>query len=133
MERVSLVQLNNALTTTGEPSQRRLPDAELTDLGLLMDQMQTRYPSQDQEGSIEGYLADFEQLALKYSLRSVRDALAELRIKPGQSFFPRPDEVAEEIESQRVRRTQDAARSEGDKWLASWDRHVREVKAERAQ
>ena len=28
-----------------------------------------------------------------------RDALAALRIKPGQGFFPRPDEVAAEIEA----------------------------------
>lgn len=43
---------------------------------------------------------DFEQLALKYSLPMVRQALAALRIRPGQSFFPRPDEVAEEMEIQ---------------------------------
>jgi hypothetical protein len=56
------------------------------------------------EQSLEGYLADFEQLALRYSLAKVQRALAELRIAPGQKFFPRPDEVAEVIEQQRERR-----------------------------
>ena len=39
-------------------------------------------------------------MSLNYSLPNVRAALAELRIKPGQSFFPRPDEVAAELERQ---------------------------------
>jgi hypothetical protein len=49
------------------------------------------------------YQEDLEQLALKYSLRKVLKALRALRIKAGQSFFPRPDEVAQEIEIQQER------------------------------
>lgn len=104
MERVNLALLNNALTTTGEQLQRRLPDEELAQLAVLVTQMADRYPSQDLEQSIEGYLADFEQLAMLYGLRKVYEALAALRIRPGQKFFPRPDEVAEEIEHQRERK-----------------------------
>jgi hypothetical protein len=69
------------------------------ELAVLVEQSAKRYPNQDLTESMEGYLQDFEQLALKYSLPRFRDALAALRIKPGQGFFPRPDEVASEIEA----------------------------------
>lgn len=62
--------------------------------------MADRYPSQDLSDSLDGYLWDFEQLAIKHTLPVVQDALAALRVRAGQSFFPRPDEVAEEIEHQ---------------------------------
>lgn len=101
MERVSLVQLNSALKTIAEPSRRRLPDEEYSSLVVMFGQMQTRYPSQDLEEATEGYLSDYEQLCLRYSLRAVRDALAELRISPRQRFFPRPDEVAEVLKVMR--------------------------------
>jgi hypothetical protein len=58
---------------------------------------------------MEEYLADFERLALRYSLPRVEAALAELRIDLEQVFFPRPDEVASEIERQR---SQDAEKLE---------------------
>lgn len=72
-------------------------------MALLVGQMAQRYPSQDLSDSLEGYLADFEQLAVMHTLPAVQEALAALRIRPGQSFFPRPDEVATEIEKQRDR------------------------------
>lgn len=68
-------------------------------MALLVKQTAKRYPNQDMTESMEGYLQDFEQVALKYSLPRFREALAALRIKPGQGFFPRPDEVAAEIEA----------------------------------
>ena len=108
MERISLAQLNNALTLTEPPSQRRLSDEESIHLALIVDQMRQRYPSQDLTDSLEGYLWDFEQLALRYSLPKVTAALAELRLTPGQSFFPRPDEVAGEIERQQEARNRSA-------------------------
>jgi len=99
MEHVSLVQLNNALTATSPRSPRRLSDADWMEMALLVKQTAKRYPNQDMTESMEGYLQDFEQVALKYSLPRFREALAALRIKPGQGFFPRPDEVAAEIEA----------------------------------
>lgn len=63
MERVSLALRNSALTTTEGQSQRRLPDAQVGHLVVLVTQMADRYPSQDLEQSI------------------------------AQKFFPRPDEV----------------------------------------
>jgi hypothetical protein len=50
---------------------------------------------------MEGYLWDFERLALRYSMAEVQAALAEWRITPGARFFPRPDEIAAEIERSR--------------------------------
>lgn len=49
------------------------------------------------------YLADFERLAMKYSLQKVEDAIAALRIDPEQRFFPTPDDVAHEIRQQRLK------------------------------
>lgn len=111
MQRIDQAQLNNALTTTGAQLQKHLPNAEFQELAVLVQQTIERYPSQDLADSMSGYLHDLENLCLKYSLRSVKDALWELRTKPGQTFFPRPDEVAGEIEDQieRGRVARDAA------------------------
>lgn len=100
MEQIDRVSLMNVLAPTNALLQRRLPDAESVELGVLLAQMADRYPAQDLRDSMEGYLWDFEQLALKYSLPKIQTALAALRIQPGQRFFPRPDEVAAEIEAQ---------------------------------
>ncbi|HEV2133774.1 MAG TPA: hypothetical protein VGR47_05880 [Terracidiphilus sp.] len=105
MEQVDRASLMNVLGLTLAPLEERLRDEELRELGLLLAQMAQRYPAQDLSDSLESYLWDFEQLALKYSLPTVREALAALRIRPGRSFFPRPDEVAEEIEEQRAAAT----------------------------
>ena len=103
MERLSLAQLSNALTVTEQPSQKLLNASDGQALTALVLQMAERYPSQDLADSIEGYLWDFQQLAVRFGLAAVRESLSELRIRPGQSFFPRPDEVAEEIQHQRER------------------------------
>jgi hypothetical protein len=60
---------------------------------------------------MEGMLHDFEQLALRYGLRQVRDVLAELRIRPGQKFFPQPDQVAGECEAMATKAKQEAAKN----------------------
>lgn len=104
MEQAFLAQLSSALTVTSPLLQRQLKDAEWKELAVLVGQTAKRYPNQDLTDSMEGYLQDFEQVALRYSLPQFREALAELRIKPGRGFFPRPDEVAAEIEASRDRR-----------------------------
>jgi hypothetical protein len=103
MERIGKVQLDSVLLITVMPSEKRLSDSDGQALTGLILQMADRYPSQDLTDSMEGYLWDFQQLAMRYSLPKVTEALAELRIRPGQSFFPRPDEVAGEIEYQRAK------------------------------
>lgn len=131
MERVTQAQLNSALTAQGANLQKSLSKEDSSTLLILLNSLAKRYPSQDQAESIEEYFRDFEALALKFSLLKVEKALAALRIKPGQAFFPRPDEVAEEMEAQRERGINDAIRRDGNKWLEDWERHRLKIRAER--
>jgi hypothetical protein len=71
---------------------------------------------------MDDYLADFERMAQKYSLRKIAEAFERLRIKPGQAFFPRPDEVADEIEVRRESDVYDANTSQAKKYLAELER-----------
>lgn len=112
MEAISRASLESALTVVSEPSPKSLSDGEFSELAVLTAQMVQRYPSQDTEVSLEGYLTDFEQLALKHSLAHVKQALMELRIRPNQQFFPRPDEVAAEIDRQREAKAHEVSRKE---------------------
>ena len=100
MESIAQVLQSSASPLTCSPSQRRLNDEDGAKLFLLLSQMAQRYPAQDMTDSLEGYLQDCETLALRYSLPKVYEALAALRTKPDQTYFPRPDEVASEIERQ---------------------------------
>ena len=117
LERVTEAQLSSALTLPAANLQRSLSSADLSILLAEMDTLIRRYPSQDQEQSIEVFQRDLEALALKYSLRKVQKALAALRIKPGQTFFPKPDEVADEIEHQRERSKYAEMNREGEEFL----------------
>lgn len=121
MERITSAQLNSALQPTSQPSEKRLSVADSAHLMVLVGQMLQRYPSQDLTDSVEGLTRDYEALALKYSLPKVEKALASLRIKPGQAFFPRPDEVADEIENLRERGVNDAIRKDGQQFMEYWD------------
>src|SRR5580693_4436636 len=96
-----LVRLMHGSAEITERSRSRLPDEGYAYLSILVDQMQARYPHQDLADSMQGYLEDYEQLALKYSMGEVQDALAEWRITPGAKSFPRPDEAATLIERHR--------------------------------
>lgn len=61
--------------------------------------MAANYPHQalpDETGDI--WREGIERLALKYTLRRVRDVLADFLIRPGQRFFPHPSEIAEALE-----------------------------------
>lgn len=127
MERVSRAQLENALTVHEESSPTSLSKEDSFRLLAVMEKLTRRYPSQDQESSIEAYFRDFEELAAKHSLRKVEKAIAALRIKPGQSFFPRPDEVSEEIERQQERSVASDQRQEGAKFTERWHKHLEQI------
>lgn len=127
LERVSRAQLENALTVQDESSLALLNREESSRLLAVMDEMTRRYPSQDQEASIEAYFRDFEQLAAKHSVEKVEKAICALRIKPGQSFFPRPDEVSEEIERQIERGVANDLRREGDEFTKRWHAHMDQI------
>ena len=104
MERISsIVQRSNGLTETSGQLAMRLPQEESLALGVLLAQTAKRYPNQELTESMGEYLADYEQLSLKYSLQKVEDAVAALRIDPEQRFFPTPDEVAQKIKQTRLR------------------------------
>ena len=104
MERVTEAQLVNASTTTDSRLQKLLSSEDGLGLTSLLEAAQRRWPNQDQQETIEEYLGDYERLTLRYSLRAVQEAMAELRVDPRQEFFPKPNEVAAEIERQRLRR-----------------------------
>ena len=104
LEKVNRASLVNALTQPSSALARRLPSVELEALGIMLARTVRRYPSQENGETIEEYLTDFEQLALKYSLQKIADALAALRIDPDQEFFPKPNEVAHEIEQQQLKK-----------------------------
>jgi hypothetical protein len=117
LEKVTEAQLNSALTAPDASLPKSLSTEDSSILLAEMDLLIQRYPSQDQEYSIEVYHKDFEVLALKYSLPKVKKALEALRIKPGQNFFPKPDEVAEEIELRREQSLAAARNQDGKEFL----------------
>lgn len=120
LEQISRAQLNSALTTGASSLQRSLSSGDSATLLALMESMMRRYPMQDLGETAEEYFLDYEQLALKYSLQRVQEALAALRIDPEQRFFPQPNEVAAEIESQKRRRV-------GDHMIRSTQAYLRQV------
>lgn len=98
MEAISKVATQSGAAITSRRSATRLNAEELKFLLTLLEQTADRYPHQDLSIAMEGYLHDFEVLAIRYSLRLVMKSLGELRVRPGQRFFPQPSEVAEVIE-----------------------------------
>ena len=77
---------------------------EEQELLLLLEQTILRYPHQDLSRAIEGFYHDYRILCERYGLPTIKTALMELRIMPGQRFFPQPSEcaeVAEEIVKRR--------------------------------
>ena len=97
MDHISRVSPASAIKPTARSLQRSLSTGDFTALLGILDRTVSRYPNQDLTDALPEYTADLEQLALKYSLQSVEDAICALRVKPDQRFFPTPDEVASEI------------------------------------
>lgn len=87
-------------------SERPQSSSGLSELAELMEQMAGRYPHQDMEAAAKNYLFDYGRLMEKHGLPAVKTALLNLRIKPGQKFFPTPDEAATELEA--MAKTQDS-------------------------
>jgi hypothetical protein len=111
MERITKQEAESALapqkselTETGAQLQMCLPQEELTALGILLEQTARRFPNQDLRDALPEYLKDLEQLALRYSLRDVEDAITALRTDPDFDYFPTPNEVARKIRTARLRK-----------------------------
>src|SRR4051812_9469537 len=99
MEKIDRAQVEFALTKPTQPSTRHLlPESDYEQLTIVLRQLQRRYQHQDLSDSVQDLLMDYEALALRYSLAAVIGVLRELRITPGQAYFPRPDEVAQLLE-----------------------------------
>jgi hypothetical protein len=64
----------------------------------------SRYPNQNLTASLPGITSDLEILAGRFGFSQVEIAIKELRITPGQKFFPHPSEVAEEIQRAQARK-----------------------------
>lgn len=102
LEKPTLAQLSSALTVQEKSLRNTLSTGDLSTLVALTESLLRRYPGQDQEESVLEYQKDYERLAMVYSVTQVQQAVAALRIKPDQKFFPRPDEVAAQIERDRA-------------------------------
>jgi hypothetical protein len=81
-----------------------LDEEGLKALGVLLAKTAKRYHNQDLSDVMEEYLADLEQLAVRYSVQSVEEAIAELRVDPEQTFFPTPTEIAAKMKQLRLKR-----------------------------
>lgn len=132
LERISQAKLSDVLTAPDAQLRRSLPSEELAALGALMESMARRWP-QEVEDSIGTYMADMEQLAIRYRLSRVFDAVQSLRTAPGQKFFPRPDEIADELERQKSKREAAADVRRADEYLRWLHERMRICKAERAE
>lgn len=104
LTKINKVQLESALTATAAPLQRSLSNEDGLYLLALLNQTAKRYLNQDLRDALPEYMKDLEQLSLKYSLQTVEDAIAKLRIDPEQDFFPTPNDVADQIERDRLRK-----------------------------
>jgi hypothetical protein len=100
LQKISKAQLSSVLTAPAASLQKSLSAEDSTTLLALMDGLTRRYPSQDQQESIGEFFADYEQLAVRKGMQRVVEAVQALRIDPEKRFFPRPDEVAAEIDRQ---------------------------------
>lgn len=115
--------LKNVSTGLDVSSPALLSKEDSCHLIAMMEELTRRYPSQDHESSIAAYFKDYEKLASKCGMRRVQKAVEALRIMPGRAFFPRPDEVAEEIEHQREKGIMAAMVKEGkqfDRQYKAW-------------
>jgi hypothetical protein len=118
----TLAKIISASCALDRPQPQSLPDAELSELTLLIVQMSEAYPGHDQSDSLDGLIADYERLSLRYSLAAVYDALAEWRITPGAKYFPQPHEIADQIERKReVSRAERQSRESAAR-NAQWER-----------
>jgi hypothetical protein len=92
-------------------ARRSMKPEEEEELSLLLDQTILRYPHQDLSRAIDGFYHDYTLLCERYGLPAVKQALQELRLMPGQRFFPQPSECAEVAEEIVKRRKAEEAKA----------------------
>ena len=80
------------------PGTQQLSRDSLMQLGTMLRQMSAAFPNQEyDEETTQIFLLTFEDLAMKYGLKSLEAALRGFLTR--QKFFPHPAEVAEELEA----------------------------------
>jgi hypothetical protein len=115
MERITAIEVrqlveSSALSVRG--TEQQLSGTQLEQFSLLCRQMQPYYPHQEfADDTVEGFQFDLERLAVIYGLDRLQTALLNIRIKPGQRFFPHPSEVSEALE-ELVKKEKAKAREE---------------------
>lgn len=102
MERIAELAVQRLVGSSGLSERGtglRLSDEQSEQLTILCRQMQAYYPHQEfLDETVEGYQFDLERLSAMYGLARVRQVLLDIRIKPGQKWFPHPSEVSEALE-----------------------------------
>lgn len=98
---ITLDQLLAPRATWTPGTQPRLSEKDFDHLSAMCRQMAAYYPHQEMASeTVQGYLHEFEGLAVRYGAEGLESACRVLRSKAGQKFFPHPSEVAEQIEQQ---------------------------------
>jgi len=126
----SLVQRHSEENHLARQSVQSLPEGTGLEFSELMDQLQGRYPNQELGPvTVEMYLAEWEQIALRYGLAMLRRALSKLSAE--SRFFPDPVDIRETC---AVIRRADCQREEAGrhgrevlKWKEEWERERREA------
>jgi hypothetical protein len=103
LTKITAAQLNSALTAQEKSLRKSLSTEDSSTLLALMEGLVRRYPTQDQAETIEEYYLDYEALTLRHGICKVEKAVTALRIDPEQEFFPKPNEVAHEIDQQNLK------------------------------
>ena len=96
--------LRSVLKPPEQALQKRPSQEVTTRLMTLLEALIRRYPGQENADAMPEYLADYEALAVRYSILAVEQAVAALRVDPEQQFFPKPNEVAAEMRRQRLKK-----------------------------
>lgn len=89
-------------------SARSLKPAEITQLDQMLAGMVAYYPHQEipHETMIQ-YREEFKLMAVKHGLASLRDAWLTIRRRAGQTFFPHPSQVQEELDAMAKKQKQE--------------------------
>lgn len=79
------------------PGTQQLSRDSLVQMGAMLRQMSAAFPHQEyDQDTTKIFLMTFEDLAVKYGLKPMEQALRSFLTR--QKFFPHPAEVAEELE-----------------------------------
>lgn len=127
--RNGLTQTRTASHGLLKPSEVPLPEGMAEELVLMMAQVKARYPNQTMlDLTADMYLAEWEEMALKYGLETLRGAL--LTVLRESQFFPDPATIREAC---AARSYHDSMRESGRRAVREHDERVAAWTRERAE